>query len=335
MMATVLIFLFSFPWIERSHANDNEVDNITKFGSVKLITKAWEALDNKDLETVLIYTDECIRRFSKTALRMQSKLKEFPFESIDHIHANWALNDVAAAYFIKAEAHRQNGQLEEAKLAYQTIIDEFKFGQCWDQRGWFWKPADAAKNMLDIIKLDIDVDFGDYRSVTLVVKAWEALEENKLREVLAYTNMCIKLYSQQAAKMQRGLKDYTSGNNDEIHANWALNDVATAYFIKAEAYRLEGQMEKAKIAYQKIIDEYKFGQCWDPLGWFWKPVESAKNMLDVISTGVDVNFRDYRSAALVNKAWKALEENQSQEVLAYTKMCIKLYSQQAAKMRPQ
>ena len=78
-------------------------------------------------------------------------------------------------------------------------------------------------------------NFGDYRSVTLATKAWKALEEGDIEAVLAYTNKCLELYSEQAKKMQSSLTDYPKGTDQEIFGYWALNDVATNLFIQAEA----------------------------------------------------------------------------------------------------
>jgi len=122
-------------------------------------------------------------------------------------------------------------------------------------------------------------DFGDHTSSTLVVKAWGALENGDLEGVLAYTNRCIELYWEMAQKMQGILLEYPTGTDDQIHSFWALNDVATAYFIQGEAYRTAREFEKAKEAYQMIIDRYSFGQCWDLRGWFWKPAESAQEII--------------------------------------------------------
>ncbi|HCI45106.1 MAG TPA: hypothetical protein DE315_06225 [Candidatus Omnitrophica bacterium] len=248
-------------------------------GSVTLIQKAWEALEEKDLKKVLFYTDKCVKLYGRRAAIMQGKLTGYPTEEAG-IHRYWALNDVATAYFIQAEAYRKAGDLAKAREAYKTIIEKYAFGQCWDPKGWFWKPADAAADMIAMMDKGLDFDFGDYRSVTLVVNAWKALEEGKLEEVLVYTDKCAKLYSREAAKMQKALKGYPEGSDEEIFAYWALNDVATAYFIQGEAYHKKGEAAKAREAWQKIIDEFSYGQCWDPKGWFWKPAEAAANRLN-------------------------------------------------------
>ena len=145
------------------------------------------------------------------------------------------------------------------------------------------------------------INFGDYRSSTLTTKAWAALAQNDIESVLAYTNKCISLYAAQASKMQAGLKDYASGSNDEIFKYWALNDVATSYYIQGEAYRAANMKDEAKEAYNKLIKDYSFGQTWDTKGWFWKPADAAKEKLDMMAAGVNWDFGDYSSSHISAK----------------------------------
>jgi hypothetical protein len=43
-----------------------------------------------------------------------------------------------------------------AKAAYLRVVKEFGYAQCWDPRGWFWKPADAARQK--IVELEFDAE---------------------------------------------------------------------------------------------------------------------------------------------------------------------------------
>lgn len=251
--------------------------------SVTLATKAWKALGEKDLEAVSAFTSKCVELYGEKAKEMQASLKEYVTGSNDKIFAYWALNDVSTCLFIQGEALREAGQKDEAKVVYQRLIDEFGYGQCWDPGGWFWKPVEAAKAKIDMINSGSTVDFGDYKSVTLVTKAWDALGKNDLDSVLAYTNKCIELYAEDAKKMQAVLLEYPWESKEQIFSYWALNDVGTALFIQGEAYKNAGKMEEAKAAYQRVVNEFLYSQCWDPAGWFWKPVEGAKQKLDEIN----------------------------------------------------
>lgn len=117
-------------------------------------------------------------------------------------------------------------------------------------------------------------DFGDHTSATLTGKAWEALAAGEHQLVKAYVDKCVELYSEEAKKQQSSLREYAAGA-DKVHANWALNDVGTCLFIQGESYCKQQQPKEAVRAYQAIIDQYRFCQCWDTKGWFWKPAEAA------------------------------------------------------------
>ena len=128
--------------------------------------------------------------------------------------------------------------------------------------------------------ISAEYDFGDSKSVTLVSKSWGALTANDLEAVLAYTNKCLELFGEEAAAMQNSLDGYPDGSQDEVFAYWALNDVATCLFIEGEAYKNAGMLDEAKAVYQRVVNEYTYGQSWDPKGWFWKPAEAAEKEIE-------------------------------------------------------
>lgn len=260
--------------------------NFGDFKSMTLVGKAWNALNQNDLEAVMAYTNKCLELYTDQAKKMQAGLSDYAKGSNEEIHSYWALNDVAAALFIQGEAYRKAGKNEEAKAAYERLINEFGFGQCWDTQGWFWKPAEAAKEKLASLGSPNAPDFGDVASSALVAKAWKALNDKNLDGVNAYVDKCLELYGEQAKEMQRSMTEYAWESKEKIFQYWALNDVGTALFIKGEAYRNAGNMEEAKKAYRDLIDNYSYAQCWDPQGWFWKPAEAAAEKLDAIDAMV-------------------------------------------------
>ncbi|MCK5215444.1 MAG: tetratricopeptide repeat protein [Candidatus Omnitrophica bacterium] len=259
--------------------------NYGDYRSTTLVTKAWGALNEKDLEAVLAYTNKCLELYADQAKKMQESLVESPDGSKEEIAAYWALNDVATALFIQGEAYRDVRMTDEAKEAYQKIVDEYGYGQTWDDGGWFWKPAEAAKEKIALIESGGALDFGDYKSSTLVGKAWVALGQKDLESVEAYANKCLELYAAQAKEMQDALTEYPWESKEEIFKHWVLNDVGTALYIIGEANREAGKMEEARTAYQSLIDEFYYAQCWDPQGWFWKPAESAQQKIDELLEG--------------------------------------------------
>ncbi|MCK5214211.1 MAG: hypothetical protein KAR05_02515 [Candidatus Omnitrophica bacterium] len=64
----------------------------------------------------------------------------------EEIHKQyWALNDVATCLFIKGKALIDLNKTEEAKEVFNTLVKEYKYGQSWDSKGWFWKPYEGLR----------------------------------------------------------------------------------------------------------------------------------------------------------------------------------------------
>lgn len=121
-------------------------------------------------------------------------------------------------------------------------------------------------------------------SSELIQRAWEAHGRMDIEATFKYTQECIDLYRDVADKQQALLKTLPK-NKDEIEANKELNDVATAYFIQAEAYMRQEKLDEAKRIFQLIIDKYYYAQAWDPRGWYWQVAEAAKQSIKKIETG--------------------------------------------------
>lgn len=261
--------------------------NYGDFRSVTLATKAWKALEENDLEAVLAYTNKCIELYGNQATKQQESLEDYVEGTDEEIFANWALNDVATSLFIQAEAYRNTDMQEEATEAYQKIISDFTFGQTWDPQGWFWKPAEAAKEKIAMLESGSNLDFGDYTSEFLTTKAWKALEEEDYNSVITYTDKVLELYEDKAKAMQSELTDIPLGR-EKIFSYWALNDVGTSLFIKGKAYAGQGMNKKAKNTFQQLVEEFHFAQCWDPgpdnddpnKGWFWQPASAAQDAIE-------------------------------------------------------
>ena len=144
LIISALIFLSTFAG-GISYAQDNLPSAAAPdISSSSLVTKAWQAHGSGDIEATFKYTNQCIELYSAEALRQQSSLKAMPATK-DEIQAVGTLNDVATAYFIQAESYMRQGKNEEAKKLFKTIMDKYAFAQAWDQRGWYWKIAQASE----------------------------------------------------------------------------------------------------------------------------------------------------------------------------------------------
>ena len=262
--------------------------NFGDYKSSTLATKAWDALAAGDTDAVLAYTNKAIEFYAAKAKEMQKSLTGYVEGASDEKFKLWALNDVATSYFIQGQAYEKAGMNERAKLAYQTVIDEYSYGQAWDPKGWFWKPAESAKKKLELMATPDAVDFGDNSSSFLTGQAWKAIGANQYDKAIMYADKAIELYADKAKEMQASLTEYPWGEKEEVFKFWALNDVGTAFFIKGQAYSKSEKKDEAKKAYEELVNNYRFSQCWDPQGWFWKPAEAAQTEIDQMSVATAI-----------------------------------------------
>lgn len=123
-------------------------------------------------------------------------------------------------------------------------------------------------------------DFGDFTSQTLTAKAWEALKLGDHAAVAVYTKTCIELYEAEAKTQQASLRAFAP--EARVFEYWALNDVATCYFILGESLRFQKRYPEAVGVFERVIGGFGFAQCWDPRGWFWKVAEGARVRLTVL-----------------------------------------------------
>ncbi|MFH1500073.1 MAG: beta-glucanase precursor [Verrucomicrobiota bacterium] len=124
-------------------------------GSATLTGKAWQAYEAGNLAAVEAYTGRCIELYKQAALTQQSSLTEpVPTSNPEAVHAHWALNDVGTSYFILGQALEKAGKQAEAIKAYREVADKLAFAKCWDTKGWFWSPADAAKGRIKALEFD-------------------------------------------------------------------------------------------------------------------------------------------------------------------------------------
>jgi len=172
-------------------------------------------------------------------------------------------------------------------------------------------------------------DFGDFSSETLVGKAWKALDAGDYSGVEVYAGKCVVLYEPQAMQQSSSVNDFAP--KEKVFSYWALNDVATAYFILGKARLAQGKTKEGKEALNAVVEKYPYAQAWDPKGWFWHVAQGASDKLATLGTAYD--FGDYTSQTLTTKAWDALKANDHKGVETYVKKCAELYEAEAKKQQ--
>ena len=121
-------------------------------------------------------------------------------------------------------------------------------------------------------------------SEEFVTAAWEAYDTNGFDAAIELAQECVSRWESNAIQQQSELTEAppTGEVSDEekqiIAANWALNDVGTAYFIIGASLQKQGKTDQAKEAYKKV-QSFPYARTWDPRGWFWSPEEEATKRL--------------------------------------------------------
>lgn len=116
----------------------------------QVTARVWDALGRKDWDTAIVHADKAIRIWGPQARKTNLRLKAYPPGREAVKYGN--LNEVGACVLLKGDALRQKGDLSGAIAAYQLLLDHYRYAQVWDPKGWFWKPADAARKNLVVLQ---------------------------------------------------------------------------------------------------------------------------------------------------------------------------------------
>lgn len=244
------------------------------YTSYELVVSAWHALDAKLYDQAIVLANQCAQDYADAAAEQAASLREPPSAAMANDY--WALNDVATALYIKGRALEKQGLPTVARGVYGQILKKYPHAQCYDPRDYYWSVATAARDRIKC--MEIQIDFGDYKSSTLTAKGWDALKQGRALAAEAYADKCVELYADEARKMQASLRGFPSAGLEWDY--WALNDVGTCLFIKGQALAKQGKDAAAEKAFQDILGSFSYAQCWDPAGeWFWKVADAARKLL--------------------------------------------------------
>lgn len=130
-----------------------EAVDIGDLKSSTLTTKAWNAFSAQQDSDTLAYISKCVELYGTKAKEMQSQMSSYA--SGPEAAKKWALNDVGTCLFIKGELLSRQGDAAGAVKAYQTLVNDYKYAQTWDTKGWFWKPAEAAKQKIVELSMEL------------------------------------------------------------------------------------------------------------------------------------------------------------------------------------
>jgi hypothetical protein len=124
-------------------------------GSATITGKAWAAHAAKNVAEVKGYVARVRELYEATAIQQQASLTApVPTDDKEKVHSYWALNDVGTSLFILGQTLEQSGDKAGALAAYKVLVDKLSFAQCWDEKGWFWRPAEAARGRIKALEFD-------------------------------------------------------------------------------------------------------------------------------------------------------------------------------------
>ena len=127
---------------------------------------------------------------------------------------------------------------------------------------------------------DID-DPSQITSTTKLLRmAWAASNHKDLERLNKIVDRCFEIGSE-AKSQQAALTNFPPRGSEKDYQT--LNDVATCFFVKAEALMNNGQTMEAIALFQNIMSDYKWAQAWDPRGWYWSVAEKSQASLDMLS----------------------------------------------------
>ena len=114
-------------------------------------------------------------------------------------------------------------------------------------------------------------------------KAWKALGQKNWQEVIKQADYADSRWGDRARQLNRELDGYPEGESARNFG--VLNELATITLLKAQALEKNWEPEAAARVYEQVITDFKYGQCWDKKGWWWKPAETALDALNRIAPG--------------------------------------------------
>jgi len=137
------------------------------YAEEQCLSDAWAAYNKSDYRAAAQAADRCINEFHLKAERDQAALtqRREPDPPVggavsdsdkQKIFSRGILNDVAAAYIVKgksaealdARPHPKTADyLATARAAYGEA-KKLTYARVWDQKGFFWSPAEAAGDRL-------------------------------------------------------------------------------------------------------------------------------------------------------------------------------------------
>jgi hypothetical protein len=156
-------------------------------------------------------------------------------------------------------------------------------------------------------------------SEEMMVQAWKLYDRGEKDAAWRQAKATINLWEEDAKKLEKAKEENFGGylpfdesiaSFQRIHNFWALNDVASCYFILGKIEDEAGHVSEAKDYFSTILHELPLAQMWDKRGWFWNPVQTIQTEY------VEARPNDYGSLAAEVPYFPAFLEGTSAQTQA-------------------
>ncbi len=310
------------------------------YSPADLIISCWNYLEAKDYNEAIGFSEKVIEFYSDEALvqerNLSSDLKSRGLSMAELLsnkkemqmleRTYWALHAVGSAHFIKARALYELGRRDEAISEFRSILKNYSNAFSRDREGNYWLFQNAIREQYP----EAMVGFGSSISPSLIELAWKNYESQKYGEAVTEAAKVIQLYTTQAKKQESttSILERPLLTDREIQNNWALNDVATAHFIRALVYHKQRQDSQTKRELIQIRENYQHAYFQDKEGRYWRLLDLLPENKEV-SIDLFLDLLPFTSESLIEVAWKSLSLNQYSQAEACAQKAIELYSREA------
>ncbi len=132
-------------------------------------------------------------------------------------------------------------------------------------------------------------------SSEIVQSAWKASKDGDVKTLTDLVDEITKTYGEKAKVLAAQLSTFPT--HDKIDDYKIMSDVATAMFIKAEAFMHQGKNDEAIKQFKNIIAQYPWAQCFDPSrGSYWSVAEKSQSSIDVMTGKAPQNPKPVKNA---------------------------------------
>ena len=113
--------------------------------AVDYVNEAREALHSGNHDEVIRITEACFKECTTKALEQQKSGATITNSNADEFPE---LNSVGTCLLILGTSLRNQGEHEEATVAYNKLLQDYKDCRCQNEAGYYWQPAVAADKRL-------------------------------------------------------------------------------------------------------------------------------------------------------------------------------------------